>query len=87
MVRHIPQHTTTIITKSQIKHIFMKQTTTVLIIQCDYYKVSRGTKRPYDLFLIDLTWLKDDYSWADSEDPWDSNLAGVFSAMSSNSSS
>jgi hypothetical protein len=55
MVRQVPQHTTTIITKIQIKHVFMKQTATVLTIQYDYYIATRGTKRSYDLFLIDLT--------------------------------
>jgi hypothetical protein len=37
MMRQVPQHTTTIITKIQIKHVFMMQTTTVLTIQYDYY--------------------------------------------------
>jgi hypothetical protein len=40
MVRQVPQHTTTIITKIQIKHVFMKQTTMVLTIRYDYYIVT-----------------------------------------------
>jgi hypothetical protein len=54
-VRQVPQHTTTIITKSQIKHVFMKQTTMVLTIRYDNYQATRGNKIPYDLFLIHLT--------------------------------
>jgi hypothetical protein len=52
MVRQVPQHTTTIITKIQIKHVFMNQTTMALTIRYDYYIETRGTKRPYDLFLL-----------------------------------
>jgi hypothetical protein len=52
MVRQVPQYTTTIITKIQIKHVFMKQTTMVLTLRYDYYTVTQVTKRPYDLSLL-----------------------------------
>jgi hypothetical protein len=52
MVKQVPQHTTTIITKIQIKHVYMKQTTMVLTIRYDDYIATRGTKRPYDLSLL-----------------------------------